>query len=451
MNIVTHVHASTRHPDGLAKVTVEVPDLETQRDLDISFDKLHMQCGVPDKVSLDLLFVASICYIIDKTVPRASAFDRWTREFEVSIPVSAHKKWQSVTRELESALGFLTGDVWQFSFHEMETDLFVEPKRKRRRRKISPTVENVAAVCLFSGGLDSLIGAIDLLAKNESAGIRLVGHYDAAGAKSSQNELFATLNGYYSRRAELLQVRVSHKPLEAEENTLRSRSLLFMALGIYAARAAGALAPLYAPENGLIAMNIPLTPSRSGSCSTRTMHPFFLQKLREVLRKLEIENPITNPFEFITKGESADECLNPDLLASLIESSVSCSHSTRKQHWHRRAREVRNCGYCVPCLIRRAALHKVELDDPQMYGVDVCQEELKFDDEFGSADDLRAILTMLNSGKTVADFKSEIQSVAPVDRLGERAEMIARGFNEIRALIQNKGSKSVRQAAGIVG
>lgn len=449
MNILINIEESARHADGLAKVIVEVPDLGLRRELDLPFTELYERCDIPDDLTLDLLLSASLCYVIDKTVPRDSASDRWTREMSVTIPVSDAKKWQKAAADLNAALGFLTGDVWQVSFRSREEQLFQKPVRRRRRKTNVSAIEQITAVCLFSGGIDSLTGAIDLLAGSEHNGLRLVGHYDAAGAASAQRELFTALESSYPGRTELLQVRVSHKPSEAVENTLRSRSLLFMALGIYAARAAGQLVPVYAPENGLIAINIPLTPSRSGSCSTRTMHPFFLNGLRAVLGRLGIDNQIINPFELKTKGECVAKSLNFRLFSSLVEKSVSCSHPTRKQYWRRRAKEVRNCGYCVPCLIRRAALHRAGLDDPQSYGVDVCSEELGHDYDLESANDFRAVLDMVSNGKTIADFRRDMLSVAPVDRLDERAQMIERGFEEIRTLIRQKGVESVRRTVGV--
>ena len=449
MNIDLKLSKSVRHKDGLARVAIDVPDLGLQRELDLSFKELYERCGIPDELTLDLLFLASTCYVIDKTVPRNSANDWWTRELTVTIPVHDPKPWEKARTELNSALSFLTGDVWDLSFQGRESHLFRAPTRKRRRAKTrTAAIQEIAAVCLFSGGLDSLSGAINLLADSGISGVRLVGHYDSSGA-STQTQLFAALDGRYSGRAELLQVRISHRPSDAVENTTRSRSLMFMALGIYAARFAGAGVPLYAPENGLIAINIPLTPSRSGSCSTRTMHPFFLHKLKGALSKLGIANQIINPFELKTKGECLVESLDRVLLDSLIAKSVSCSHPTRKQYWKRRGGAVKNCGYCVPCLIRRAALDKAGLDEPLSYGVDVCNGELDMSADSESANDFRAILSMLNSGKSSADFKIDMLATASVDKLDERAQMLERGFEEIRSLIRHKGNPIIRRAAGL--
>lgn len=448
MNVEIVTERSKRHKDGSAAVSVRVPELGSEFALDLPFDKLYERCGIPDPVALDLLVTAGLCYVTDKVVPRASAEDNWTRELEVTFPVSAPELWEGVARKFESALNFLTGDVWQVSFRKQESAFFWRPPRRRRSRWVIPRMGPATSVCLFSGGLDSLIGAVDLLAGDENERVLLVGHYDAAGPRSQQRALFDRIGKIYQRRVDLLQARVSHKPEAAPESTLRSRSLVFMALGIYAARKFGDKTPLYAPENGPIAINVPLTPSRAGSCSTRTMHPFFLDRLGAVLEGLGFGNRIVNPLRLKTKGECATQCLNRALLESVYESSVSCSHGTRKQNWVRRG--ANNCGYCVPCMYRRAALHSAGLDDGLKYGFDVCAGELPIDDERESADDLRAMLDAVSRRRGAREIESEIRAAAPVPGAAEYAATVARGMDEVRALIRDKGAPAIRKAAGVV-
>jgi 7-cyano-7-deazaguanine synthase in queuosine biosynthesis len=451
MKIEIDIDSTRRRDDCLSLISARVPELGLDYDLDLGFKHLYERCGVPDPVALDFLVVASLCYVIDKGISRGTAADNWTRSFEVEFPVAAPDVWNKIASDLEETLSFLTGDVWRLSFTQHENAIFKAPRRRRhrRRRRIVPMAGKPDAVCLFSGGLDSLAGAIDLLSEDEMRRVLLVGHYDAPGPRSHQKGLFDEIRRDYPRRAELLQTRVSHKPEIAQESTLRSRSLVFMALGVYAARSAGADAPLYAPENGLIAINVPLTPSRSGSCSTRTMHPFFLGRLRMVLGGLGLRNAIINPFQMKTKGECIVGCLNRPLLESLVARSVSCSHGTRRQRWVRR--EANNCGYCVPCLIRRAALHKAGLDDGLQYGVDVCAGELPIDDGADSSDDLRAMLDFLSQRRGVGEISREIRCVAPVENVAGHSEMVTRGFDEVRAFIHDKAQPVVRRAAGIAG
>lgn len=448
MNINIRPHPTEREQDGLARVFIEVPDLGVEPELDLGAADLLGRCGVPDPIALDFLLIASSCYVIDKIISRTDTFDNWTREFEVSIPVSSPRAWKSVAEDFQTALGFLTGDVWKLSFKAFDVELFQKPEESSRRRASElPPVTEATAVSLFSGGLDSLCGVIDLLAAADQGRVLLIGHYDAPGPRKTQNDLFTIIDSSYPQRAELLQTRVAHKPRRAVENTLRSRSLVFMALGIYAARAAGETVPLYAPENGLIAINIPLTPSRSGSCSTRTMHPYFLGRLAAVLQGVGIKNQIINPFQLKTKGECVAECLDQALLRALVELSVSCSHASRRQNWVRR--EAKNCGYCVPCLIRRSALHKAGLDRGRSYGIDVCRGEMTIDDQLASADDLRALIDFLRDNKTAGELAREVLRTAPVERLTEVAGMLERGFDEIRTLFRDKGDRALRQVIEI--
>src|SRR5262249_4463756 len=155
-------------------------------------------------------------------------------------------------------------------------------------------------------------------------------------------------------------------------------------LGIYAASGVGPDIPLHTPENGIIALNLPLTPSRNGSCSTRTMHPFYLDTLRSILSDLGLKNALTNPLGLRTKGEWVIACRDQALLRSLAAKTVSCSHGSRRQDWKRK--KAANCGYCVPCMFRRAALHAAKLDSGKDYGIDVCANELTVDSDRTSAD-----------------------------------------------------------------
>ena len=154
MNILVNVKSS-RQKDGLSRVTVSSPDLNLRYELDLPFKHLYEKCGIPDEIVLDLLFVASVCYVIDKAIPRSLASDWWTRELEVVMPVSASSLWTAVQSDLSEALSFLTGDVWTLSFQDRGRALFKPPPMKRRGVQ-SNRRDDIEAVCLFSGGVDSL-------------------------------------------------------------------------------------------------------------------------------------------------------------------------------------------------------------------------------------------------------------------------------------------------------
>ena len=67
---------------------------------------------------------------------------------------------------LKEILHFLSGDLWDFEFRQSN---FVIPKMVKggvRTKKIY--INGHDSVCLFSGGLDSTIGAIDLKAQGKN-------------------------------------------------------------------------------------------------------------------------------------------------------------------------------------------------------------------------------------------------------------------------------------------
>lgn len=444
MTISVDFDARKRRDDGLALITVEGPEVK-RVEVDLPFRSLYRSLGSPDPIALDLLVIAGACYVVDKATSRKSAADAWTRDLRVSFPVSDPKRWDKVAVRLNTALTFLTGDVWRTSFRESPCKLFVAPTTRRKKAPTPGEPATFEAVSLFSGGLDSLIGTIDYLAKNPTSRLMLIGHYDAPGPKSEQNGLYEQMSARFPGRTKLVQVRVSQRPAKNIEPSLRSRSIVFLGLGIYAASEIGKTVPLFAPENGMIALNLPMTPSRSGSCSTRTMHPFYLNTLRSVLKDLELKNDLMNPLELKTKGECVIQCGELSLLTSLASRTVSCSHASRRQDWKRKS--ATNCGYCVPCLFRRASLHATKLDSGKQYGIDVCSDELTVNSDRASADDLRAVTNGLRHFNTDASIRKAIMSVARVEPLAGYVNLVHRGLNELRSWIADKGSVSLRTAA----
>jgi hypothetical protein len=174
---------------------------------------------------------------------------------------------------------------------------------------------------------------------------------------------------YEDRRMEHVKVTLSPpKPTEntGKEPTQRARSILFFGLGILAAAGIGDGTPLVVPENGLISLNVPLTPGRIGSLSTRTTHPYTMHLYRHLLEGLGIEVPIKLPYMFKTKGEMLTGARDPDVVRKLARKSVSCASPNP---WGK-AKES-HCGYCVPCIIRRAAMKTAGLDRSTDYRLNV--------------------------------------------------------------------------------
>lgn len=403
----------------------------------------------PSDTSLDLLLLAASVYSLDKLTPRSGSTDGWERQFDLTVPVANPATWKKAVDTIDECLSFLSGDKWRVRFTE-RTARIIRRRQRQRRPRIASRYVRGAVACLFSGGLDSLIGAIDWLEGMDGERICLVGHHDPniGGVEKDQKQLAGVLSTVYRDRCEPIRMGVGHSG-KAPEVTMRSRSLLFVALGASVAEHLGDGTPLLIPENGTIALNVPLTPARRGSCSTRTAHPYYLKLLQEWLEQLGLHHPLQNPLLGKTKGEAVLECKSHDVLARTAVLSNSCAKRGHKHWWVRR--DASACGCCMPCIYRRAALHKVGLDT-EVYGNDICTGEVRTaDPDCESADDLRACCSFLrcnHSREAIAKMLIASGPLPPLEVL-EYASTVSRAMDEIRQLLRDKANTSIKILAGI--
>jgi 7-cyano-7-deazaguanine synthase in queuosine biosynthesis len=392
----------------------------------------------PGPAARDFLRLAGAAYCADKLVLRRLTQDRWTRQIHLDVPVADLARWQTATATLSAALDYLTGDHWNLSFRAAAV-----PGSRRR-----PAANGgVDAVCLFSGGLDSLCGAIDLL--EEGRRLCLVGHYEGGLIPGVQQALAAELAEHYGAdqvtlRQLLLRpaaARASQtRPLPTRrERSTRGRSLLFIAAGLAIADAYGPTTPLYVPENGFIGINVPLSRARSGSLSTRTTHPYFLGCLEAALAALAIDNPLQNPYRLQTKGAMLRRSRNPRLLARLAPRSVSCAHPEAAR-WRRRRQG--NCGYCYPCLIRRAAMHAAGWDHGEGYAWDVLNDATVLEGNRRIGADLRAILWATARERPTLDVLRN--GPVPDGEVQAFADLVRRGQAELTAWLATGTSSALR-------
>ena len=145
--------------------------------------------------------------------------------------------------------------------------------------------------------------------------------------------------------------------LKKHEDTSRGRSLLFLCAALSIAGIFGNDMPVYIPENGFIGLNIPLTNSRKGTCSTRTTHPYFLGRFLNILHMVGIKNPIQNFYAYSTKREIVNGVKNTEAFKKHYMDTISCSHPCLARYDKERNSDYPiNCGYCYPCLIRKSSL-----------------------------------------------------------------------------------------------
>lgn len=442
MIIEVRVHpTATAHE--FADVELHQPGRPKPHVLDVEFDAMLKRAPVVSTKALDFLIIAAVVYGIDKAVSReAHAGDHWTRKLNVTIPVSDQKTWRRVAEALSDCLSFLTGDIWKIRFTESPRP-FGQKRIRRRRVKFLPLAGNTAA--LFSGGLDSFVGAVDWLTNNRAAKLLLVGHHDRAvkGPKGEQLALVGLLKRRFPMRVDSLQVRIGLKE-KGDEISFRSRSFLFVAIACYAAEKLGPSCPIIVPENGAIALNPPLTSSRRGACSTRTAHPNFLRQLQVILKDVGLGHDVINPYEFVTKGELLSGCKTPSILKEGYRNTVSCAKSGHNYHWEQRT--AKSCGRCVPCLLRRAALHTVGLDD-ERYGYDVVAPSMTRD---SIASDLHALLAFVKR-QPDADEISRMLTVngpVPFERQSDYIAVVERLIAEVTKWLSDKAPDAILRVAG---
>lgn len=345
-------------PSAPDEIVTQLPLVIGQKSLNFGIHRLLQDLRelqvFPSEIGADLIILATHVYAADTRISRSTeSQDAWTREFRLVVPVSAPALWSAASPLLSRMLNFLTGDKWIIGFRARPAQFMTTVPRKRNAT-LQPPFDQIN---LFSGGLDSLIGAIDSLEVGRQP--LFVSHAGEGATSDSQRNCFDSLKKHYKKksfeRVRLwLNIPKSLVRGVGSEDTTRGRSFLFFALGVLAGSGIDRPFILDVPENGLIALNVPLDVVRLGSLSTRTTHPFYMARWNDLLSHLGIQGEIQNPYWNKTKGEMVTECRNKTLLSEIVPASLSCSSPT-KGRW--RGRSIEHCGYCIPCLIRKAALH----------------------------------------------------------------------------------------------
>lgn len=434
--------------DRLHTLLTEINFLKDNGKLEFGLDKAIEGLGeyglTPTDTSVDLALLAATVTAADTRISRRlNAQDFWTREIALHIPVADPALWGNQAELLSKLLNFLTGDRWSLHFRErpeVESGLI---KASTKPRTLNPT-----SVCLFSGGLDSFIGAIDLLSQGLTP-LFVSHHWDSVTAKYQRN-CSALLKARYSQAFGHVRAHVGFKRTtflqETGEDTLRGRSFLFFSLAALAADSVGERMVINVPENGLISLNVPLDPLRVGALSTRTTHPFYMARFNELLTNLGINTVLHNPYAFKTKGEMALECRDQQFIRQHASNTMSCSSpQSRRYDPDPAERAPKHCGRCVPCLIRRASLHAAFRLDETPYRIpDLNAQTL--DSRKAEGEHVRAFqLSLAKLATNPGRAKFDVHKPGPLsDHPGSIADYVGvytRGMEEIGSLLNGVVSR----------
>jgi hypothetical protein len=311
---------------------------------------------------VDFVRLAALVYLVDRTTPRNRGFER---VLDLTIPVFDPETWSAHSGALSEHLRLLSSDDW--------TLRFVQARNPRKRDPVAAHDRDL--VLLFSGGADSLSGA--LVAHEEGKAPLLASHWDFSLIGGVQKRLIDELEQFRSERPSTVRVRLGRRSNQIgsgkrfqTEGSSRSRSLLFLALGLAVASINGST--LWMAENGFASLNVPLTGERRAALSTRTTHPGFLESLGITLEQIGLSVPLSNPFEQQTKGEVYGQVAGA-IGAGDASRLLSASHSCAKPDRGPGFSADTHCGVCFGCLVRRAAFQASGLSDQTVY----IEEELR--------------------------------------------------------------------------
>lgn len=392
---------------------------------------------VPD-VSFSLLYFSAIIYAIDRSVERERySVDGWSREFEVEVCIPEYELFLQHSNLINKMLSFLTGDFWNCSFVGTASVPSIKYKK-------SAYFDGITRVSLFSGGLDSLIGAIDYMTNNPNSKVFLASHYDSymTGPKSDQKKIDLEFRKKFVGRYLYLPA-ILIEPGVSEETSCRSRSLMFIAISQIIA--SYAQCDITIPENGSVSLNFPLSPSRRASCSTRTTHPIFLKQLQELIHVLGLQPNLINPYEKMTKGEMVQNCSDKDYLLQIANKSNSCGKRNMHQHMYDN-RQATHCGHCMPCMYRKGAL--IGEIDKTTYGNRFITLFNKKKDKVSQ--DFFAMLNFLKKEITRDDIKRELYIAGMINfpDIDEYVDLVVRTRAELVRMLQADNNYTINNYMG---
>ena len=325
---------------------------------------------------LDLIEIATYIYCADQAVTRGgdgvdNLGENWRRRLYLRIPVRNPDLWSSsdLQKLMGSTLGFLSEDEYLFDFTKLEKGPPIQQYLKFSDEDVSPG--NLEEVVLYSGGLDSLGGAIQEAVVDKRK-VALITHKPTKKLEKRYKHLNKLLSEHSQNAVPIyIPVSINKGKALSREYTQRSRSFLYAALGSTIAQMIG-LSRIRFYENGIVSFNLPPSAQVVGAKATRTTHPQAINGFAQILTAVANKRfTVENPFLWLTKTEVL-ELIEKAGCSELIKFATSCAHT-----WEITKLKT-HCGKCSQCIDRRFAVLAAGLEehDPkEMYKVDLLEDE----------------------------------------------------------------------------
>lgn len=365
----------------------------------------------------DLVRVVATAFLADSRVSKPDV--SLHRDLTIIAHVEDAAPWTPDLRSsVANLLHWLTGDAWAVEVAQSDAPPTSAPD----------SVLSVSRVQLLSGGLDSLCGAV--VGLRDGVPLAFLGMRDSNNAVRHAQDTIAPALGaeatYY--RKELFLARSASR----KNHGPRSRSFLYMSLGVLAAEGLSA-SELWVPENGFTSINPPLSAARGGTLTTRSTHPHTFELVQTLVNNLGISVAVTNPFEDRTKGELV-ALAGADLVSSrwldATRDSYSCGVGNTQLYG---GNPNHNCGLCVACIVRRASFIGGRISDPTSYASIELVGSNRIGLESARAKDMIAVRNAVSIGLNEDEILSSGVWPAGTD-FDAVLELVNRGIEELRGV-----------------
>ncbi|CAN5285050.1 hypothetical protein BH11ACT5_BH11ACT5_10180 [soil metagenome] len=368
-------------------------------------------------IARDLVRIAGAAFLADSRLSKPEV--SLHRDIALVAHVENPTVWSPQIRtRVADLLHWLTGDSWSIDVSQSNAIPSSAPQSTLR----------VDRVQLLSGGLDSLCGAV--VGLRDGASIGFLGMRDSNNAVRHAQDTIAPALGndatYFREELFLARsaIRKNHGP--------RSRSLLYMVIGVLAAGSFGA-SDVWVPENGFTSINPPLSAARGGTLTTRSTHPYTFELINTLIASLGLGVTVSNPFGGLTKGElvalAGNELVSERWLGATRE-SYSCGVGNTQLHG---GNPNHNCGLCVACIVRRASFIGGKVKDPTPYASLELTGSSRAELESARAKDVVAVKRAASQGLDEDEVLSS--AVWPVGTDFDAVlDLVDRGLKELRGV-----------------
>ena len=372
---------------------------------------------------LDLIELSYLVIIADEIFPKKS-IRAYQRRITIKTPVRDPEFWLSKKHELESMVNFLSSDNIDFEFVQYE-QLDKLPLTTTER-----SVYYKNRVTLFSGGMDSYIGCLDECT-NHPDDVAIYSFSQTLGfdIKKLQDDLSITIPNFpvgHWERDTSQNLPLPDKPRNTEMRKI-TRMLRYIT-NAYALAYGVSANDLIIYENGVIGHGISYSLDRLGAGITKSTHPKFLADFMTLANAASGRQiTLSTPYHELTKAQIINKSLTE--LGSTQENlfkTISCSNLRFYK------RNGKQCGKCVPCIIRRIAERTAFRD----YDVKESLYEHNPQAEPGNEEfnknvaDLKQLSESVTSGALTA-FKSPDLSYLDIDIQLRFKDVISEFHNEI--------------------